>query len=255
MNNQNYSRPFGQNNNYRNNNNQGGGGYRPSGGYQNNQGGGYQNSGGNNYQSNNNQEEREARQLPEPFFYMPYAVVGNRDTPAPIMDRAKLLAKKLSEKGFTARVGGLDGLDRAIMEVAGQGVELQLPWKNFGGLESKTSYSAPEILAIAKHFTQGWDALKLPVQGFLGKNVRVLLGEKARSLAMFLLVHSDDGAENAQEVTAKTGAAGHAIKVACHYNIPVFNLQKPDCEQHVYQMFHLVKDSTKPLIEDEAAEY
>lgn len=231
-----FKQPFGQ------------GGFQRQNYSNNNSQSGYQ----NNRPQGGEQQPRQDRPLPEATFYLPYAVVGNRDTPAGALALAKDMAAKLASRGFTARLGGMDGLDKTIADaLTPQAYELQLPWKNFGGFESKTSYSSPEVMAIAKHFSDTWDTLKLPIQGFLGKNVRVLLGEKTKSIAMFLVVHSEDGAEHIREVTSRTGSVGHAIKIANHFNIPVFNLQKQDALTRLYQQFHMLKDETRPMIEDD----
>lgn len=204
------------------------------------------NSGG---RFNNTPIDRNAP-LPAPVFYKPYGVVGNRDWPADMNQRVIDLVKKLSGLGFVPRTGYMDGLEKVVADAAPD-TELQLPWKNFAEKESKNTYSSPEVLAIAKHFSIGFDELKLPIKGFLGKNVRVLLGSKSISRSVFLLCYSEDGAETTRQVTGRTGTAGHAIKVACFFNIPVFNLSDKDAEQKLFSYLGQSNDVDRPMFIDE----
>ena len=226
------------------------GGYQQqSGGYNK---GGYQNNGGG-YNSGGYQKkapvDRDAP-LPEPVFYKPYAVVGNRDFPMELMPRLTSIIKKLDSLGYTARTGSMKGLDTSVEDLT-TNVELQLPWKNFNDKESKTTFSSPEIISIAKYFQPGFDELKLPIKGFLAKNVRVLLGSKGISRAIFLLCHSEDGVETARQVTSRTASVGHAIKVADKFNIPVFNLQNPSIEEQLMSYLNVQNDTMRPVLCDD----
>lgn len=216
-----------------------------SGGYQNN-GGGY--NGGGGFQKKA-PVDRDAP-LPEPVFYKPYAVVGNKEFPTDLIPKLTSIVKKLDSLGYTARTGSMKGLDVCVEEIT-TNVELQLPWKNFNNKESKNTYSSPEILAIAKSLQPGFDELALPIKGFLAKNVRVLLGGKGISRAIFLLCHSEDGADSARQVTSRTASVGHAIKVADKFNIPVFNLKNDNVEEQLMSYLNAQNDVVRPILSDE----
>lgn len=216
-----------------------------SGGYQNN-GGGY--NGGGGFQKKA-PVDRDAP-LPEPVFYKPYAVVGNKEFPTDLIPKLTSIVKKLDSLGYTARTGSMNGLDVCVEELT-TNVELQLPWKNFNNKESKNTYSSPEILAIAKSLQPGFDELALPIKGFLAKNVRVLLGGKGISRAIFLLCHSEDGADSARQVTSRTASVGHAIKVADKFNIPVFNLKNDNVEEQLMSYLNAQNDVVRPILSDD----
>lgn len=216
-----------------------------SGGYQNN-GGGY--NGGGGFQKKA-PVDRDAP-LPEPVFYKPYAVVGNKEFPTDLIPKLTSIVKKLDSLGYTARTGSMKGLDVCVEEFT-TNVELQLPWKNFNNKESKNTYSSPEILAIAKSLQPGFDELALPIKGFLAKNVRVLLGGKGISRAIFLLCHSEDGADSARQVTSRTASVGHAIKVADKFNIPVFNLKNDNVEEQLMSYLNAQNDVVRPILSDD----
>ncbi len=216
-----------------------------SGGYQNN-GGGY--NGGGGFQKKA-PVDRDAP-LPEPVFYKPYAVVGNKEFPTDLIPKLTSIVKKLDSLGYTARTGSMKGLDVCVEEIT-TNVELQLPWKNFNNKESKNTYSSPEILAIAKSLQPGFDELALPIKGFLAKNVRVLLGGKGISRAIFLLCHSEDGADSARQVTSRTASVGHAIKVADKFNIPVFNLKNDNVEEQLMSYLNAQNDVVRPNLSDD----
>lgn len=220
-------------------------GWQPQGGgqYQNNQQGGQQGGYRNNDQGT---VPRERPPLPEPVFYRPFAVTSNRDVPDSIKNRAIELTRTLVNKGHTARVGVLDGLEAMVNSAVTQNTECHIPFRGFAQSESKFNFSTPECLAIARHFATGFDQLKPAIQSFMGKNVRLILGNKNQSLIQFLVCYTEDGAESTKEVTSRTGICGHAIKVADYYNIPVFNLKHPDCESRIMTMFGH-DDKSRPM--------
>jgi hypothetical protein len=169
-------------------------------------------------------------------FYQAYAITGNKDIPHDIRDRMLNVVRKLESKGFICRTGGMEGIEdmaeKCIKDP--RNLELHLPWKNFADKESKFTFTSDLVKELAKKFHPAWDSLKLPIQGFLAKNARIVLGKDAHSHCMFLMVWTQDGAEKAVERTAQTGSAGHAIAIANRMNIPVFNFAKPDAESRLF---------------------
>ena len=204
-------------------------------------GGGWQNKGGFQRKEkpfDNSRGELGQGQFPiveEPILYLPFAVTGNKDVPPEVIEAVGRIVRKLEEVGYTARSGGMEGLEAEATKAAIK-CEIHLPWKDFAQMQSKLTFNSPLAKGIAKKFMSGgnWETLKPPAQAFLAKNVRILTGQNCDSLAMFLLCWSRDGAETSVEKTFDTGSVGHAIAIANAHRIPVFNLGKSGAENRLY---------------------
>lgn len=144
----------------------------------------------------------------------------------------KRLAKELEDLGYTVRSGGFDGPEEAF-EKATTKNEIHLPWKGFNEKESKFTFTSKRAHAIAKRWHPTYDGLKPAIQTFYAKNVRIAMGKDLVSPAMFAIVWSEDGIEDAKDKTARSGNAGHLICVACDLRIPIFNLARPDAEKRL----------------------
>jgi hypothetical protein len=192
---------------------------------------------------------------PEPtefFLYKPYVGTGNSNPPQEIKEKIQRLAKLLEEHGYVLRTGGMDGPED-IFEKSVRNKELILPWKGFANKESKLTYNTPSAQGIAKLYHDNYDKMKLPVQAFLAKNVRLLYGDKLKSPALFMLCWSEDGAETLREKTNRTGSVGHAIQIAYSMRIPIFNLGKPDTEERLKRYLDLDNQGafTGPVVKRE----
>jgi len=176
--------------------------------------------------------QEEEVDMDNPKIYKAYVGTGNRDVPDAIKNTIKSIATKLEAKGYTLRTGGLDGSEAAF-ETDIKLIELHLPWKGFNDKDSKFTFTPKMALAIAKMFHPTFSTLKPAIQTLLAKNVRLIMGKDLKSMAMFVLCWSEDGAETISEKSAKTGNVGHAIAIANHMKIPVFNLGKLDTEKRL----------------------
>lgn len=165
-------------------------------------------------------------------LYMPYAVTGNQDCPPEIISKFIEIAKRLETAGYTARCGGMDGIEDAV-EKAVKKVEVHLPWRGFNEKESRFTYNSERALAVAKMFHPTFDTMKKSIQAFLAKNARIIMGDRMNSPALFLLCWSEDGVETFSKKTSRTGYAGHPIAIASALGIPVFNLGNPEAEQRL----------------------
>lgn len=165
-------------------------------------------------------------------LYKPYTMVSNREAPVGVLARMTELAKLMDSKGFTCRVDGAEGASSAVEPVDCR-KEVILAWKGFNNKESQFTYTAPEALEIAKKFHPTFDTAKPAVQTFLGRNVRLVMGQTLKSPIMAMVVWTDDGAESLKDRTAKTGFAGHLIALASALGVPVFNLHNPDAEHRL----------------------
>lgn len=229
-----------------NSSNNQGGGFRQDGGYKNygnnhnggNPGGGFKpNYQKGNYQKGNyNKEDRreeENKPLPEPYYYRAYAMTCSGEIPLEINARFRRVLKMLENEGLTVRYSSGEKADDLVEEAVTTNKELHLPWKKFAEKEGGVTFNSPEVLSIAKDNHGAWNSLSETVHKFLGRTVRLLMGEKAKSPALFLLTYTEDGCENIREKTPKTGYMTFPIQVASKANIPVFNLQREDVEERL----------------------
>lgn len=165
-------------------------------------------------------------------LYMPYACTGNNDAPAEILKKFEEITQKLDRLGYTARVGGFDGIEDTV-EKAVTRKEVHLPWRDFNNKQSKFTFTTDRALHIARQFHPTFDTMKKSVQTFLAKNVRLILGNNVASPALFLLCWTEDGVESIRDRTSRTGFAGHPIAIASALNMPVFNLGRAGAEQRL----------------------
>ena len=240
-----------RNNNGGNYNNNGNSGYN-KGNYNNNSGGGYNgnrgNNGGNYNKGNYNggggnggfqkksfgggggfRRNDQDVDLTNYTLYKPFSVICNDNAPPEILDRAKEVILYLINHGFTARASCITSSEKEILEfIPEDKVEVYIPWKDFDNRNSKFYFNDKVSQHIARMFHKAYDTLKGPIQAFLAKNVRMVLGEKAKSRSTLVIVWSEDGAADTSQITFKTGNVSHPIAIANAVHIPVFNLQDPD---------------------------
>lgn len=169
----------------------------------------------------------------DPTIYLPCAVSGNKGAPPEILAKIKELVGVLSNAGFTVRTGCDGEIELAADEAATQKRERILPWRDFAEKESKLTWNSERAHCIAKMFHPTYDTMKKGVQHILGKNARLILGDKMNSPARLLLTWSEDGVEHARQKSSRTGLVGHTIAIATASGVPVFNLGNPNAEQRL----------------------
>lgn len=225
------STQYGQNNNpsYTNNNNQNRG---------NNNGNGYQNK--SNYQNRNNgggfQKKEEVIEEP----YVPVGIYIDREFPTEVKQNLIRLASRLINKNVVVRYNADDmDVHGPISQLSNKKTEAFTPWKNFNNIESKHYYNTETAKHVASTNFAGWDKVPDAVKAMLARNVRIVFGDKNRSVVLCLITWSPDGASRAAEVTKDTGRSGTIIKLASTYGIPVINLAKPNAEAVLEKTFNL----------------
>lgn len=216
------------NNNYQNRNNNNGGGNN----YQNRNNGG----GNNNFQNRNNNFQKREEVIEEP--YVPVSIYIDREFPTEVKQNLIRIAGRLLNKGVVVRYNADDmDVHTPISELSKKKTEAYTPWKNFNNIESKHYYNTETAKHVASsHFT-AWDKIPDAVKAMLARNVRLVFGDKNRSVCLCLITWSPDGASRAPEVTKETGRAGFIIKLASTYGIPVINLAKPNAEAVLEKTF------------------
>lgn len=225
------STQYGQSNNpsYTNNNNQNRG---------NNNGNGYQNK--PNYQNRNNgggfQKKEEVIEEP----YVPVGIYIDREFPTEVKQNLIRLASRLINKNVVVRYNADDmDVHGPISQLSNKKTEAFTPWKNFNNIESKHYYNTETAKHVASTNFAGWDKVPDAVKAMLARNVRIVFGDKNRSVVLCLITWSPDGASRAAEVTKDTGRSGTIIKLASTYGIPVINLAKPNAEAILEKTFNL----------------
>lgn len=245
---------YGQSNNpaYTNNNNnqnQNQGGYQNQnqGGNQGNNNGGYQKNnyqnrnnnnggGGGGYQKNNFQKKEEVIEEP----YVPVGIFIDRDFPTEVKQNLIRLASRLINKNVVVRYNADDmDVHTPISQLSNKKTEAFTPWKNFNNIESKHYYNTETAKHVAATNFAGWDKVPDAVKAMLARNVRLVFGDKNRSVVLCLITWSPDGANRVAEVTKDTGRSGTIIKLASTYGIPVINIAKPNAEAILEKTFGL----------------
>lgn len=150
-----------------------------------------------------------------------YAGIGSRETPKEVLDTFKNVAVYLANKGFVLRSGGANGADKAF-ENGCDGVrgkkEIYLPWKGFEGSNSNLIVSNPKAFEIAKLFHPYWHNLSQGAAKLQARNSHQVLGKDLETPSKFIICWTKNG--------SGSGGTGQAIRIAKHYDIPIFDAGK-----------------------------
>lgn len=150
-----------------------------------------------------------------------YAGIGSRETPQDVLDIFKSVATYLANKGFTLRSGAAKGSDKAFEigcdEVRGL-KEIYLPWNGFEGSNSNLVVSNKRAFEIAERFHPYWHNLKDGAKKLQARNSHQVLGQDLETPSKFIICWTKNG--------NGSGGTGQAIRIAKHYNIPVFDAGK-----------------------------
>lgn len=151
-----------------------------------------------------------------------YAGIGSRETPEDVLNIFKRVATYLANKGFTLRSGGAKGADKAFEngcdEVRGL-KEIYLPWNGFEGSNSNLVIEeGGKAYEIAQKFHPYWHNLKQGGQKLQARNSHQVLGSNLNTPSKFIICWTKNG--------SGSGGTGQAIRIAKHYNIPVFDAGK-----------------------------
>lgn len=165
-------------------------------------------------------------------LYKTVAITGEDNVPDHVAMAVLDVVKMVQDNDFIIRTSAMRGLEEEVMRHA-RGAEVHLPWKGFQNMESKFSYSPDEAKELAKRCHPTWDNLKLPIQGFCAKNVRLVLGKDLKSACQLLIIWTEDGAESVRDRTGRTGLTGIAIDIAAQAHVPIINLQRPDAVNRI----------------------
>lgn len=147
-----------------------------------------------------------------------YAGIGSRETPLEIQEYFTILGKYFAKLGFTLRSGGADGADKSFEigcdKVKGR-KEIYLPWNNFNGSGSDLIVYNSKAFETAQRFHPYWHNLKDGAKKLQARNSHQVLGWDLETPSSFIICYTKNG--------KLVGGTAQALRIAKHYNIPVFN--------------------------------
>lgn len=178
-----------------------------------------------------------------------YAGIGSRKITARI-SRIKIeFACCMALKGLKVNSGAADGSDTSYETGAkiaydemckrypsrytyGQYrhvMNVFLPWPGFNGRRGGkfAGYIEdvnPGAELITKNFHGNWEYLGQGARKMMSRNAMQALSFDLNSPVRFVSAYTDDGAKKSYDTSDKTGGTGQAIRIADHYDIPVYNM-------------------------------
>lgn len=146
-----------------------------------------------------------------------YAGIGSRTTPASILKTMEAISYRLSNMGYCLRSGGAEGADTAF-ENCTKNKQIFLPWEGFNSKYSDNiSYFVPPYdEQFVKRFHPRFNSLNHSSLKLMSRNTYQVLGPSLNDPVDFIICWTEDG--------KLKGGTAQAIRIAKHYQIPVFNL-------------------------------
>lgn len=141
-----------------------------------------------------------------------FAGIGTRAIPTEICTLMSQVAKKLSEDGWTLRSGGAAGADSAFE--AGATI-----WTKGQAEIFRPEHATVEAIELASQFHPAWEKCNEWTRYLHGRNVMIALGENLDVPVKFVICWTSNGKDK--------GGTGLAMRIASHYDIPIFNLYSP----------------------------
>lgn len=147
---------------------------------------------------------------------MHYAGIGSRKLPQQYYGLFESLGYYLAILGWTLHSGHADGSDISFENGCNQAKgnkEIYLPWYRFNGSNSNLIVKDPRAFDIAEEFHPTFNDLNSAVQKLMARNSHQVLGKDLNTPVKFILCY-----------TPPKGGTTQALRIAKHYNIPIFNL-------------------------------
>lgn len=145
-----------------------------------------------------------------------YAGIGSRETPESLKPTIERIVKRLNELRYTLRSGGADGADTFFEEHA-TNKEIFLPWKGFNKNASALFNISGDSYKMASQFHPTYERLSEGAKKLMARNCHQVMGGDLKTPVEFVICWTKDG--------KASGGTGQAIRIAEHWNIPVWNLQ------------------------------
>lgn len=158
-----------------------------------------------------------------------YAGIGSRKTPDKTLALITIVARRLEDLGYTVRSGGAQGADQAFGNAI-HAKQIFLPWPGFNAISSDYLAPSDAAMALAAQYHPNWSLLNIAARKLHARNCHQILGPDINTPEPvdFVLCWTSDGCEHDKTRTAQTGGTGQAIALASAFNVPVFNLARPN---------------------------
>lgn len=154
---------------------------------------------------------------------MIYAGIGSRETPLSVLEDMRQIAFQLAQFNWILRSGGAPGADTAFengCNHAGGSKEIYIPWAGFQGrrdaIVGADQPNFPDALKLAANFHPAWDRCKQGARALHARNGYQILGKSLNQKADCVICWTKNGAGQ--------GGTGQALRIAKHFNIPIFDL-------------------------------
>ena len=157
-----------------------------------------------------------------------YAGIGSRETPPDILEMMRNAAIQLSHRNWYLRSGFAGGADTAFYEGASAVSDKYvnyLPWDGFNGApKNHPNFVVPAIddewMKLAESFHPNWAACTWGARNMHCRNLAQILGLDLNTPADMVVCWTP-GARG-------SGGTGQALRIAKHYNIPIFDLGRTE---------------------------
>lgn len=162
-----------------------------------------------------------------------YAGIGSRNIPISIKVLFKRIAYELALDGYTLRSGHAGGSDMNFEEgcdYADGRKEIYLPWNRFNNSDSKLIVEKGKAYEIAERFHPYWYNLSEGAKSLQARNSHQILGWDLETPVRFVICYTKNG--------EMVGGTAQALRIANHYNIPIFNAGKYDDIQTIKKEFN-----------------
>lgn len=164
-----------------------------------------------------------------------YAGIGSRETPKDILDRMMVIGHTLGFNGWRLRSGHAPGADQAFeigCKMVGGDMEIYLPWNGFEGKSHdgkqyftgfKTTEFEVKAMQVAAHFHPNWSACSDGARKMHTRNVQQVFGRDLDKPVDLVICWTKGG--------KRGGGTGQALRIAEHYQIPIFDLAVHSVQQ------------------------
>ena len=167
-----------------------------------------------------------------------YAGIGSRETPDHCLAMMKDVGKKLAKMGLVLRSGGADGADLAFengCNLVNGKKEIMLPWAGFNNSDSKIYHYPKEAYDIAYQFHPYLQNCKQSIVKLMARNSCQVLGMDLKTHSSFIVCYCLKNKKGEYQ-----GGTGQALRIAEHYNIPIFNMFIPEDKERFLQQISLL---------------
>ena len=155
-----------------------------------------------------------------------YSGIGSRQTPPRILDLMTKIASFMEKQGYILQSGGAPGADNAFESgVANPEMKMiYLPWLKFNGNTSPLYKVSKAAITLASYFHPSWYKLTEAAKLLMARNGYQVLGKDLNTPVEMIICYTPHGKIE--------GGTGQAMRIAKHFNIPIFNLYyKKDTDQ------------------------